>query len=80
MKFEFARQVFEKQSNAICYENPPSEAEFFHAHGQTNGPDMIKKRSAFRNFANVPKTGISQYLTSPLNFESEVSAGRYAKI
>jgi len=42
--------------------------------------DITKKLSAFRNFANAPKLGISQYLIYPLNFESAVSEGHHVKI
>jgi hypothetical protein len=40
-------------------------------------PDIMKKLSAFRNFANAPKLGISQHLTYPLILESALSEGHF---
>jgi hypothetical protein len=49
-----------KNSKIKLKENPPVEAEFVHADGQT---DMTKPTVALHNFANAPKTAMQQRLT-----------------
>jgi hypothetical protein len=54
MKLDFSQKFFEKYSNIKFYENPPSEAELFHASEmQTEGRKDMEKLMVF--FADVPK-------------------------
>jgi len=52
MKFEFCRQIFEKDTNIKFHETYPVGAELFHADGSTG---MTKQIVAFRNFPKGPK-------------------------
>ena len=51
MKFEFAQQILEENSNVTFYKNPSSGSRVVPC-GQT---DMTKLIVAFRNVANAPK-------------------------
>jgi len=55
MKLVFSRQIFEKYTNIMFYENPPRGRRIVPC-GQTEGrTDMTKLIFAFRNFANAPE-------------------------
>ena len=63
MKLEFSQQIFEKKKAQISSFIKLCQVgvELFHANGrkdrQTDGRmDMTKLTTAFRNFANVPKS------------------------
>jgi hypothetical protein len=53
MKFEYARQIFEKYSNIKSHENPSSDSRVI-PFGRTDR-QTDKLTVAFRNFANSPK-------------------------
>ena len=56
MKIGNFRQNIEKYSNIKFHEKPSSEAEFFHADGQTDRrADMTKLTISFRTFVKASK-------------------------
>jgi len=57
MKLDFSQKIFENYSNIKFHENPPSEAELFHASEmQTEGrTDTTKLMVFFLTLADVPK-------------------------
>jgi hypothetical protein len=55
MKFEFSRQMFEKNSNINFHQNPSSRSRVV-SYGWKEGQTVMRKLIvAFRNFANEPK-------------------------
>jgi len=59
MKFEFAQQIFEKDSCMKFYENQSNGSRVV-ACGRTDGHDMTKLIVAFRNFAQAPNKKVQK--------------------
>jgi hypothetical protein len=57
MKFEFSRQIFEKNTQLSNFMKiRPVGVELFHADARTDGhTDMMSLIIAFRNFVKAPK-------------------------
>jgi hypothetical protein len=63
MILEFSRQIFEKFSKMKFYENPSNGSASCPTYADEQ-MDMTKVMVAFRNFANVPNTYMTNDLTS----------------
>jgi hypothetical protein len=55
MNVELSRRSFEKYSNTVYQDNPPVEAEVFHADGRTPQRDL---------YHNKPYTDVIEHVTS----------------
>ena len=57
MNLEISRQIFEKYSSIICYENPSHGRRVVPCEQMEGRTEKKKLIIAFRNFAKAPKNG-----------------------